>query len=61
MFNKFIFSILLTLSILSLLGFQNLAAQNSEKNKPVRFAERNMGGPRLGVAYIPGNDELVQK
>lgn len=25
------------------------------------FAERNLGGPRLGVTYIPGNSELVQK
>lgn len=25
------------------------------------FAERNLGGPRLGVTYIPGNGELVQK
>ncbi|MBI3112657.1 MAG: hypothetical protein HYZ01_13910 [Ignavibacteriales bacterium] len=24
------------------------------------FAERNLGGPRLGVTYIPGNGELVQ-
>jgi len=61
MLNKTIFSTLLTLSILCLLGFQNLSAQTWDTNKPIRFAERNMGGPRLGVTYIPGNGELVQK
>jgi len=61
MLHKSIFSVLLAFSILCLLGVQNLSAQSWETNKPVRFAERNMGGPRLGVTYIPGNGELVQK
>ena len=61
MLHKSLFSTMLTLTILCLLGFQNLSAQSWEMNKPVRFAERNMGGPRLGVTYIPGNGELVQK
>ena len=61
MFIKSFFSILLTVIFLMALSFQQVSAQDWDSNRPVRFAERNMGGPRLGVTYIPGNGELVQK
>ena len=61
MFNKFVSSTLMIFFILFSMSISNLSAQTWDTNKPVRFAERNMGGPRLGVTYIPGNGELVQK
>lgn len=61
MLHKSILSSLITVVFLTMLCMQNLAAQTWDSNKPVRFAERNMGGPRLGVTYIPGKGELVQK
>jgi len=32
-----------------------------EPKGPIEFYKRNMGGPRLGVTYITGNDELMDK
>lgn len=52
---------LLTVILLFIFNSHYLSAQTWESNKPIRFAERDMGGPRLGVTYIPGNGELVQK
>jgi len=61
MLHKSILSCLVIFALSMMLFAPNLSAQTWETNKPVRFAERNMGGPRLGVTYIPGNGELVQK
>jgi len=57
---------MLTKSVLTILFvifcFMNsLFAQTWNSDSSIRFAERNMGGPRLGVTYIPGKGELVQK
>jgi hypothetical protein len=60
LFKSFI-STLVVATFLMISGVQNLAAQTWDSTKPVQFAERNMGGPRLGVTYIPGNGTLVQK
>ena len=41
---------------------ENVSAQLKEVPQGVAFAERNLGGPRLGVTYILGeNTELVKK
>ena len=61
MLVKSFFSSLIIVAFLFTIGQQNLSAQTWDSDKPVRFIERNMGGPRLGVTYIPGNGELVQK
>lgn len=57
MFTKSFLTILFTVVFL----MNPITAQTWDSNKPLQFAERNMGGPRLGVTYIPGNGELVQK
>lgn len=58
-------SIVTTVTTLSLsfLLLANSAAHGQDRVYPDQqtFAERNLGGPRLGVTYIPGNSELVQK
>jgi len=36
-------------------------AQRTVVEEELRFAERNLGGPRLGVTFVPGNSTLVQK
>ena len=61
MFIKSFLLGLFTVVFLMTMCLQNLSAQTWDSDKPVRFIERNMGGPRLGVTYIPGNGELVQK
>lgn len=61
MLTKLFFSVLFAIVLITTLCLQDLSAQTWESDKPVRFIERNMGGPRLGVTYIPGNGELVQK
>ena len=40
---------------------QTNAPQTIKSNVQVEFSKRNMGGPRLGVTYIPGDGEMVQK
>jgi hypothetical protein len=47
--------ILLTIHITPVL------AQGEYANTPVRFTQKNLGGPRMGITYLPGNTELVQK
>ncbi|GMU87336.1 MAG: hypothetical protein AMXMBFR48_25770 [Ignavibacteriales bacterium] len=39
----------------------NLFAQSTDSKTPVKFLSRNLGGPRLGFTFIPGEGELVQK
>lgn len=52
------------LTILSLIVISNndskLYSQTEEEIKPVQLSERNLGGPRLGVTYVPGKGELSQ-
>ncbi len=61
MYSKSFFSVLLVVTFFIAVGFLPVSAQDWDPDRPVRFAERNMGGPRLGITYIPGNGELVQK
>lgn len=39
----------------------SVSAQTRDPYIKVTFAERNMGGPRLGVTFIPGKGKLVKK
>jgi hypothetical protein len=43
--------------LIFLLGQSGIA--QTEKQPKVEFAKRNLGGPRLGITYLPGNTELV--
>lgn len=38
-----------------------VAAQSTSVLDQVIFGQRNLGGPRLGLTYIPGNGELVKE
>ena len=35
-----------------------ILAQESDSFRTVTFAERNLGGPRLGLTFVPGNSTL---
>ena len=61
MCTKSFLTILFTVAFLMTFNCQTVSAQTGDPYTPVRFTERNMGGPRLGVTYIPGNGKLVQK
>jgi len=52
----------LALGIAVLLGFQTteVSAQSKSPDASVVFGERNLGGPRLGFTYVPGNGKLAQ-
>lgn len=54
--------ICLTIMLLIVISNNNskLFSQTEEEIKPVQLAERNLGGPRLGVTYVPGKGELAQ-
>ncbi len=41
-----------------LVQFGSAQTDSGDKQK-VEFAKRNLGGPRLGITYLPGNTELV--
>lgn len=59
-----LFSTTVTLIVLATALVNNpVRAQLREVQQEVGFAERNLGGPRLGVTYIAGggNGELVNK
>jgi hypothetical protein len=53
-FSRFIGSLAV---LIFLLGQSGIA--QTEKPTKVEFAKRNLGGPRLGITYLPGNTELV--
>ena len=53
-FSRFIGSFAV---LIFLLGQSGIA--QTEKPTKVEFAKRNLGGPRLGITYLPGNTELV--
>ena len=59
--TKSFLAILLTVAFLMTFNCQIISAQTENPNMPIRFSKRNMGGPRLGITYIPGDGELVQK
>lgn len=40
---------------------QEFPLQTGEQPPEVVFSQKNMGGPRLGFAYVPGNTELAQR
>jgi hypothetical protein len=47
--------------LFSLIMILPLTAQTFDYDAPVEFRERNLSGPRLGITYIPGQGELVNK
>ncbi|MFH0992588.1 MAG: hypothetical protein V1799_21525 [bacterium] len=55
------FTTLLLVAIALTCSLQSVKAQAAVYPNEVSFAERNLGGPRLGVTYIPGNTEIVRK
>ncbi len=61
LFKSSVFRQSLLLSIFFSFAAAPLTAQKFQPQYPVKFAERNMGGPRLGVTVIPGHGELVNK
>ncbi len=52
--------ILLKAALLPFLA-ASVSAQTSVVQDEVKFAERNLGGPRLGVTYVPGNGMLADR
>jgi hypothetical protein len=38
-----------------------VSAQPATPDYPSDFGRRNLGGPRIGLTFIPGNGELVQR
>jgi len=59
--KKMFFVVLMVLAILSFLNCQTNESQTYQSNLQIEFAKRNMGGPRMGVTYIPGKGEMVKK
>jgi hypothetical protein len=51
---------LCTTWIILVMGQYGFAQTDSEDQYKVEFSKRNLGGPRLGITYLPGNTELVQ-
>ncbi|MEJ2051141.1 MAG: hypothetical protein P8Y60_15115, partial [Calditrichota bacterium] len=52
---------LCTALIIFVAGQYGYAQTDSEDQYKVEFSKRNLGGPRLGITYLPGNTELVEK
>ncbi|MBI4428373.1 MAG: hypothetical protein HY562_04575 [Ignavibacteriales bacterium] len=50
-----------TLIALSVTLSAQAFTQVKEYGVGTTFAERNLGGPRLGITYVPGNTTLVEK
>jgi len=56
------FFILPLLVILLSISFSDLLyAQSDYESTPPEFYRRNLGGPRLGVTFLPGNSDLVKE
>ena len=61
MWKKILRSLLVLIIMLSTTSFNQLYAQTDDQSIPAEFYRRNLGGPRLGVTFLPGNGELVKK
>jgi hypothetical protein len=61
--TKSICTVIVTLFLLLGLFASPLSAQLLNAQQPLSFAERNLGGPRLGVTYVigGGDGQLVDK
>jgi len=59
--NHLISKSLLLGAMLFTLAASRMQAQATVEEKPVSFAERNLGGPRIGVSYVVGNGSLAQE
>ena len=51
---------MLIAGLFAMIGSSTLHAQETPNNDEVAFAQRNMGGPRIGVSYVYGGGKLVQ-
>lgn len=61
MWTRFLVTRSVLIMLLSTSLFIQLYAQTDYESIPPEFYRRNLGGPRLGVTYLPGNGELVDK
>ena len=61
--NKSMFVIVAAISLTAAPFTSPLNAQLKHVQQPISFAERNLGGPRLGVTYIlgGGDGQLIDK
>jgi hypothetical protein len=61
--NGSCFTLVAAVSLTTVLFASPLGAQLKNVQQPLSFAERNLGGPRLGVTYIigGGDGQLVDK
>jgi hypothetical protein len=61
--NSSFFTLVAAVSLTTVLFTSQLGAQLKNVQQPLSFAERNLGGPRLGVTYIigGGDGQLVDK
>ena len=61
--NGSFFTLIAAVSLTTVLFVSPLGAQLKNVQQPLSFAERNLGGPRLGVTYIigGGDGQLVDK
>ncbi len=58
--HKILSTLLLSFMLMLFMG-QEVNAQGSNDNTPVKFVSKNLAGPRLGFTYVPGSGELVKK
>lgn len=61
MICKHSFNLILAGFIFLIFQLPSLLAQSEFETTPVKFTQKNLGGPRMGITYVPGNTELVQK
>lgn len=55
--NQSLLKIIAFLTAVTLPAIPSLA-QDGHSRKPVTFAQRNLGGPRLGITYVTGDGDL---
>ena len=61
MSSKLIFNLILAGLILLAFHITPVLAQDEFATTPVKFTQKNLGGPRMGITYVPGNTELANK
>ena len=58
--RHFIYSAILAAAILLTVGVTTSVASPDDSDARVRFSRRNLGGPRLGVTFVPSGSRLAE-
>ena len=56
--NQFLLGRIFVTAILMSVAMGKVTAQSLPEHKPVTIAERNLGGPRLGLTIVPGGGKI---